>query len=674
RLSELEGCDNFGINLAFTPDGSLLASSGWEQKVRFWSWRTGQQLVSAPGKSNLRFGQDRRMLYEQANKVQLVEFAVGREYQSLGPGPGGSDISRIGAIDPEGRLLAVGTRDGTVHFWDLNRAEELGQINGASSGGVYLEFAGRDGLVMTGTSGMVYFPIQEGAGAHAPVRFGPPQYWCAGKNEVASSADGQIVAISRFEEGAMVYFRDWRKPPVPLRPQANVRTVGISPDGRFVGTATFGGDGGIKVWEAASGRLVKEFPVGPQGRAVFSPDGKWLAAKGQDKGYILKLGSWEEQVPVQWNWETRAAFSPNSRLLAAPMEDGSINLIDPATGTEKARLEDPSQHTASWLGFTPDGTRLIVVSLANQAVHIWELRLIREELDALGLDWHEPPYPPAPVTQEVERLKVEIIGNELLSDPRKMLETELQSYAVRLFTNRWDAEAHFHCGRISLALGNAKGGLSELDIALRLEPDRFSALALRAEEHHKAGRWQQAADDYKHLLEVHPEEYFRYGHVLGDCYTYLMDCRAALDAYDRCVRAGGDDPALLDSLAWALVNGPKELRDPKRALPLILEAERRSPDVYEYLHTLGVTYYRLGRYQDALTTLERAGKLAGSTPPVAVVSIEAMCHYQLGDKRQAERLLEQLMATKDPPDLPEHILKERQGFRAEAELLIRPEP
>ena len=62
----------------------------------------------------------------------------------------------------------------------------------------------------------------------------------------------------------------------------------------------------------------------------------------------------------------------------------------------------------SWTGFgtfslaipniphfgTPDGAELIALGVESQALHVWDLRLIREQLAPMGLDWGAPAYPP----------------------------------------------------------------------------------------------------------------------------------------------------------------------------------------------------------------------------------------------------------------------------------------
>jgi hypothetical protein len=44
--------------------------------------------------------------------------------------------------------------------------------------------------------------------------------------------------------------------------------------------------------------------------------------------------------------------------------------------------------------FTPDGTRLIATGSGATALYVWDLRLIRQQLKELGLDWDWPEFAP----------------------------------------------------------------------------------------------------------------------------------------------------------------------------------------------------------------------------------------------------------------------------------------
>ena len=60
------------------------------------------------------------------------------------------------------------------------------------------------------------------------------------------------------------------------------------------------------------------------------------------------------------------------------------------------RLDAPEQSRLWPRCFTPDGAQLIAHGSESQALHVWDLRLIRRELAGMGLDWNAPPLPDLP--------------------------------------------------------------------------------------------------------------------------------------------------------------------------------------------------------------------------------------------------------------------------------------
>src|SRR5262249_41229082 len=89
-------------------------------------------------------------------------------------------------------------------------------------------------------------------------------------------------------------------------------------------------------------------------------------------------------------------------------------LMEVATGRTVAKLEDPHGDQPTWHGFTPDGTQLVVVSKSACAIHVWDLRAIRERLKNVGLDWDWPAFPPAPAgTATAAPLRVGVLPGDL---------------------------------------------------------------------------------------------------------------------------------------------------------------------------------------------------------------------------------------------------------------------
>jgi WD40 repeat protein len=79
-------------------------------------------------------------------------------------------------------------------------------------------------------------------------------------------------------------------------------------------------------------------------------------------------------------------FSPDGKLIAHDSNAGTVRLVDAASGKEVLQLPDPQRHSAV-PAFAPDGTRLITLTNGTiPSIHVWDLRSIRRELAALGLD------------------------------------------------------------------------------------------------------------------------------------------------------------------------------------------------------------------------------------------------------------------------------------------------
>src|SRR5262249_24189827 len=151
---------------------------------------------------------------------------------------------------------------------------------------------------------------------------------------------------------------------------------------------------GAQVWDLQTGRCVKDLPVGRLCGVRFSPDGRWLATDGVRKLRLWEVGSWKEGPPAGEASSYSIHFSPDGRLLACEAGKGTIRLVNSATGKDLARLENPEQARSGGMAFTPDGTRLIAPSGDSRAIHVWDLRLIRQGLTQLDLDWKALPFPP----------------------------------------------------------------------------------------------------------------------------------------------------------------------------------------------------------------------------------------------------------------------------------------
>jgi WD40 repeat protein len=190
-----------------------------------------------------------------------------------------------------------------------------------------------------------------------------------------------------------------------LRGAMAASTVSASPNGQWLATGTWHSQD-VVIWEAATGAIVTNLPVGTSATTLFSPDGRWLVTASGGQFTQWETRAW--QARHRYAAEPGAgvmAFSPDARLLAIRQSDAEVLLLSPERGLEVARL--PGE--LPWpLCFSPDGTRLAVVE-DERRVRLWDLRRLRQELAALQLDWDLPPYPPAPEAGPATPLRIEVV-------------------------------------------------------------------------------------------------------------------------------------------------------------------------------------------------------------------------------------------------------------------------
>jgi tetratricopeptide (TPR) repeat protein len=265
---------------------------------------------------------------------------------------------------------------------------------------------------------------------------------------------------------------------------------------------------------------------------------------------------------------------------------GVVRLLNPDTGREYARLEDPYQDRAWHLAFSPDGTQL-VVNAETDRLHVWDLRVIREELARRDLDWDLPPYPPAAAPPDAPPMRVVVdLG---------WLRGEAPATA-----GRWD-EAAAAC-----------------DQAVEQCPEDWES-------------WYHAA--LVHLLR-------------GDADGYRRLCSRALERFDRT-----DDPFAAVYLAWAGVLDAEAKVDPAALLRLAERAAAADPDGYLMLRSLGAALLRAGQPKAAVRRLNQALGVQQQSPATWLLLALAHQRLGQIDEarnrlRQAQRWIDQATPSK----------------------------
>jgi WD40 repeat protein len=166
--------------------------------------------------------------------------------------------------------------------------------------------------------------------------------------------------------------------------------VTLSPDGRWAVTAGGEGAGAVRVWDVARGALVRELHhEGGYYAATFSPDGRWLLTSVRGEYRVWEAGSWQLRRRLPRHPGAlygHAAFARDGRVVALAHARHLVRLHDPATWRHLATLEVPGGKGMAGLSLSADGRRL-AANTGHGFVALWDLRALRGELAALGLDW-----------------------------------------------------------------------------------------------------------------------------------------------------------------------------------------------------------------------------------------------------------------------------------------------
>ena len=392
--------------VAFSPDGSRIASAGRHAEIRVWNIR------------------DRRLL---------------RRLTSQALNPRASYIPAL-TFSPDGTILAATSQTGNLITWEINTGRPSEPFSTCTLAAGPLAFSPDGKTIATSGAGPVLHLWDRTTGKD---RLDMPDahsdrsaalLFLDGSKKLISGSDDRTVRIWDLTETKSGAGHQWAE----LKHQGWVRCMAVSPDEKTLVTgSSFPGqnalcvwdlttserrwtnlsqdhgiypiavrfssrsdsfsagwsDGSVQSWGVASHRTTSKtsrlkaaenaeanFPGNFAHTGVFSADREKLATLGMHSGVTIRYLS-KEHPAVALPHAEALAFSPDGKSVAVARRsalgvDGTISWVDSDSGQERREIVVPKSYVHA-LAFSPDGQFLAAgtsFGWERGVIHIYRLR------------------------------------------------------------------------------------------------------------------------------------------------------------------------------------------------------------------------------------------------------------------------------------------------------------